>query len=123
MTTTLEPSFLQACLLLNSFKGRPMAVAQGALLYLALNGDCTAAELPGEVTGGSKYIPGAATGALIAQGLLVVVGRVKSPRENAKGRKLDLLRLAPGKRGTALAWLRANNLPVPIAGQQQEMAL
>ena len=52
-----------------------------------------------------------------------MVGRVKSPRENAKGRKLDLLRLAPGKRGTALTWLRANSLPVPVAGQQVEMAL
>lgn len=122
MTTTLEPSFLQACLLMQNFKGADMRRVQGALLAMALRGDFTAAELPGEIVGDSKHIAGAATGALVAQGLLCVVGRVKSPRENAKGRKLDVLRLASGKRGTVLTWLRANNLPVPQAGQQMELA-
>lgn len=122
MTTTLEPSFLQACLLIQNFKGADMRRVQGALLFIALGGqDFTAAELPGEVVGDSKHIAGAATGALVAQGLLVVVGRVKSPRENAKGRKLDVLRLAPLKRGTVLTWMRANGLPVPQAGQQMEL--
>lgn len=113
-TTTLEPAFLQAVVLLNGFKPRPMVTAQGALLHLALQGlDFTAADLPAEVTGDSKHIAGAATGALISQGLLVVVGRQKSPRPDAKGRKLDVLRMAPNKRATALAWLRANELPAP----------
>ncbi len=123
-TTTLEPAFLQACLLMQNFKGADMARVQGALLAMALAGeDFTASELLGEVVGDSKHIAGAATGALVSQGLLIVVGRVKSPRPDAKGRKTNVLRMAPGKYGTVIAWFRAHNLPMPHAGSQQEMAI
>ena len=112
MSTTLEPDFLVAVIRMSQFKGKLMIGAQAALLHLALRGlDFTAADLPGEVTGGSKHVPGAATGALISQGLIVVVDRIKSPRVEAKGRKLDVLRLAAGKRSTVITWLRANGLP------------
>lgn len=124
MSTTLEPDFLTAVLLMHSFKHKPMIMAQAALLHLSLRGlDFTAADLPGEVTGGSRHIAGAATGALIAQGLLIVVGRQKSPRPEAKGRKLDVLRLGPGCRSTVITWLRANGLPTPEAVQQMALAI
>ena len=126
MTTTLEPDFLVAVVRMITFKGRKMLGAQAALLHLALKGvDFTAAELPGEIVGDSRHIAGAATGALIAQGLLVVVDRIKSPRPEAKGRKLDVLRLAAGKRSTAITWLKANALPVSEGEEtiQQRMAL
>jgi|JI10StandDraft_1071094.scaffolds.fasta_scaffold596504_2 hypothetical protein len=110
--TTLSADFLAAIVTMTAFKPRPMLNAEAALLYLGLRGgDFTACELPGEVTGGSKHLPGAATGALIAQGLIEVVGRIKSPKENAKGRKLDLLRIPAEKRQMALLWLRRNGYP------------
>lgn len=117
MSTTLEPDFLLAVIRMVTFKGAKMIGAQAGLLHLALR------DLPGELTAGSKHIAGAATGALIAQGLIVVVDRIKSPDKKAKGRKLDVLRLGSGQRSTVLAWLRANNLPVPEAGTQMGMAI
>ncbi|MFZ2643181.1 MAG: hypothetical protein WA117_19470 [Verrucomicrobiia bacterium] len=89
------------------FRHEPMRRAQAALLYMALEGGTfTAADLPGEITGGSKHLAGAATGSLIAIGLLVAKGRVKSPDVSAKGRKLDLL--AGGETERIRAWLKAN---------------
>lgn len=124
MNTHLDPSFLTAVLLMNSFRHRPMVMAQAALLHMALRGeDFDASMLPGEVTQGSKHIAGAATGALISQGLIIVTRRIKSPRPEARGRKLDVLRLAPGKRGTAITWLKANDLPTPEAVEQMGLAI
>lgn len=109
-TTTLEPSFLRAVVMMVGFKGTPMRTAQCALLHIGLrNHTFTAADLPGEVCNGSRHIAGAATGSLVALGILSVVGRVKSPHENAKGRKLDLLTIPPEQIGKAHAFLRANN--------------
>ena len=109
MTTTLCPQFLRAVVLMTCFRGKAMQSAQAALLLIGLKGhDFTAAELPAEITNGSRHLAGAATGALIAQGLLEVVARVKSPRPEAKGRKLDVLRIPAAKRETAKTWLRAN---------------
>ncbi len=122
MTTTLDPQFLRAIILVTAFKPEPMKRAQAALLLLALTGqDFTAAELPGEITNGSKHLAGAATGALVGQGLLSVVARVKSPNANAKGRKLDLLRIAPGKFNTVQAWLEANGIGIPPSRSQPEL--
>jgi hypothetical protein len=102
----LDAQFLRSVILLVSFRGTTMQAAQAALLLIGLRGgDFTAAELPGEVCGGSPHIAGAATGALISIGLLEVVGRVKSPRPNAKGRKLDLLRVPSAKVSTVRTWL------------------
>lgn len=115
-TTTLEPAFLQAVLTMTAFKPQPMRRVQAALIYLGLRLDeFTAADLPESVTGGSAHIAGAATGALVAQGLLVVVGRVKSPRASSKGRRVDVLRLA--SRSNAHLWLARNGFS-PL--EQQE---
>jgi len=124
MSTTLDAQFLRAVVLVTAFKPEPMKRAQAALLLLGLTGqDFTAAELPGEITGGSKHLAGAATGALVSEGLLDVVGRVKSPNPNAKGRKLDVLRIASGKWQTARTWLRVNGVEVPEEKEQLEIAV
>lgn len=119
--TTLDPNFITATMLMSSFKGGPMRRAQGALLTLALEaaGPITAAEIPGEITNGSRHLAGAATGALIAQDLLVVVGRTKSSRPEAKGRKLDLLSVPLDRRATATTWLARNGFPPPHSRDQQ----
>lgn len=101
-----------------------MIMAQAALLHMALKGEeFDASMLPGEITEGSKHIAGAATGALISQGLLIVTRRIKSPSASAKGRKLDVLRLAQGKRATVITWLTANDLPTPQAVEQMGLAI
>lgn len=123
MTTTLEPSFLRSVVLMTSFKGTAMLRCQAALLWMALKDqEFTAADLPGEVTNGNTHLAGAATGALIAQGLLEVVGRQKSPIPSAKGRKLDVLHINPPKRETARTWLARNGFDQP-ARQQLDLAI
>lgn len=119
MTTTLAPDFLRAVVLMQGFKASRMIGAQGALLMLAMRQTAfCAADLPREVTSGDVHLAGAATGSLISQGLLVSIGRVKSPDPAAKGRKTNLLMLAPHKRPTAETWLRRNGLMPP---QQPEL--
>lgn len=115
MSTTLDPNFIVATMQMTAFKGGAMRRAQGALLTLALESPIpiTAAQLPGEVTNGSAHLAGAATGALIAQELLTVTGRVKSPDPRAKGRKLDLLVVPDARRATARTWLERNGFPLP----------
>jgi hypothetical protein len=111
MSSTLDPQFLIATMHMTAFKRGPMLRAQGALLTIGLRGPSfTAADLPGEITNGNKHLSGAATGALIAQNLLEVVGRVKSPHVNAKGRKLDLLSIPETRVNTVRAWLRENGM-------------
>lgn len=103
-----------------AFKPSAMLRAQSALLLIGLSQpEFTAADLPGEIAG--KHISGAATGALIAEGLLTVCGRVKSPKPNAKGRKLDLLRLT--SRELARTWLKANNIQPPADPHQPDLNL
>ena len=117
MTTTLEPSFLRAVVVMTMFAPKRMLRCQAGLLMLGLTGgEFTAAQLPGELTEGNRHIAGAATGALVATGLLTVTGRIKSPLKSAKGRKLDVLRISC--RETAKTWLRANQFTVPEAGNQ-----
>ena len=125
MSTTLDASFLRAVVVMTGFRGHAMKSAQAALLMIGLRGHTfTAADLPGEVTGGSRHVAGAATGALISIGLLECVGRVKSPHENAKGRKLDLLQIPAAKYSTARTWLSANGYQDHAPQMQQtEMAI
>jgi hypothetical protein len=112
MNSTLDPQFLVATMHVTSFKRGQMLRAQGALLTLGLRWPTfTAADLPGEITGDNKHLAGCATGALAAQDLIRSVGRVKSPRENAKGRKLDVFAIPNERVSTARAWLRANGMP------------
>ncbi len=119
MTTTLDPEFLRAIVLITGFKAGPMKTAQAALLTIALRRqEFTAADLPGEVCNGNVHLAGAATGSLIAAGLLDVVRRTKSPDRAAKGRKLDVLRLPPSKEATILTWFAANGFSKPVTIQQ-----
>ena len=116
-TTTLEPSFLRSVVVMTMFSPKRMTRCQAGLLLIGLNGgDFTAAQLPGELTEGNKHCAGAATGSLVATGLLTVIGRIKSPQPNAKGRKLDVLRLTSLE--TAKTWLRANHFTVPDTSHQ-----
>lgn len=73
----------------------------------------TGAVLPGELVGGSKHISGLAVGSLVTMGLLEVVGRVKSPRENAHGRKVDLLQIPANKYSTVRTWLSRHGYESP----------
>lgn len=122
MTTTLDTDFLRAIVLLTAFKPSPMEKAQAALLMMALTCvEVTAYDIPREITNGSRHLAGAAVGALIAQGLLVVERRIKSPDVRAKGRKLDVLRIA--KPATAFTWLRQHGYEVPQRAQAAQLAL
>lgn len=97
---------------MTAFKPSKMRRVQAALLMIGLTGaEFTAADLPGEVTEGSKHIAGAATGSLVAIGLLTVVDRIKSPRPDAKGRRVDVLRITNSQK--AAAWLEANSFALP----------
>ncbi len=123
MSTTLSTDFLQAALLVTNFKGKRMMAIEAALLTMAVNGeDFTACDIPDVLVNGSKNLAGCACGALVAQGLLKVVTRIKSTKPNAKGRKLDVFRIADGKRETARTWLSANGFKQPEA-RQAELSL
>ena len=117
-TTTLDPSFLRSVVAITMFKPERMRRCQAALLMFGLaGGEFTAAALPGEITEGNRHVAGAATGSLVATGLLTVTGRIKSPLPNAKGRKLDVLRLTCIE--TAKTWLRANGFAIPETTTRQ----
>lgn len=104
---------------MTGFRGAPMKSAQAALLMIGLRGeDFLASDLPGEVTNGSKHLAGAATGALVAAGLIECVGRVPSPDPRAKGRKLDVWRIPSAKVSTVKTWLRSNGYTVPETAEQ-----
>lgn len=118
MSTTLDTSFLRAIVLMSGFRGNAMKSAQAGLIYLGLQGDFLACDLPRELTNGSKHIAGAACGALVASELIECVGRVKSPDPAAKGRKLDVWRIPAHRISSAKSWLRANGFVVPQTAEQ-----
>lgn len=122
--TTLDAQFLRAIILMTDFKRTEATRAKGALLTLAVNGlDFTAADLPAEIANGNIHLTGAACGALVSEGLIVVVGRKKSPDPRAKGRKLNIYRLAAGKLSAARAWFEAQGLTPPMLGKPSQMEL
>lgn len=122
--TTLDPQFLRAVVLMTDFKPGDARRVKASLLALAVNGlDFTAADLPAEVADGDIHIAGAACGALVSERLITAVGRVKSPDPKAKGRKLNVYRIAAGRLETALAWFRAQGLTPPKAGDCGQMNL
>jgi hypothetical protein len=116
MNTKLDAQFLRAICIVCGFKPRRMVAAQAGLLLIGLReGEFTAAQLPAEL--GGKNLSGCAAGALVAEGLLTVVGRVKSPNPDAKGRKLNVFQIP--NRETARAWLRANDVVEPTGEWKQ----
>lgn len=120
MSTTLDPSFLRAVILSISFRGDDMDRACAALLLIGIRGQTfTGADLPAELTNGSKTLAGCACGSLVAQGLVECVGRVKSPHPDAKGRKVNLLQIPANRLSTARTWLARHGFPLaPIETQQ-----
>ena len=111
MTTTLDPSFLRAIVLLTGFKLKPMLAAQSAMLLIGLRGvEFRATDIPADITRGSKHLAGAACGALLTQGLIEVVRREKSPDPKAKGRRLDVYRIPASKFTTVRTWLAGNGV-------------
>ena len=118
-SSSFDPNFLIAVIRMMEFTRAKTIGAKAGLLAMALKDEpFTAADLPAALTEGSVHRAGAATGGLLAMGLIVAVGRVKSPKENAHGRRVDILRLAPGKRSTVLTWFRQNNLTPPQFSEQ-----
>ena len=118
--STLSREFIIETMHVSAHKGAEMRRAQAALLTLAIqHPTCTAADLPGELTNGSKSLAGCASGALIAMNLLECVGRVKSPHKDAKGRKLNVLAVPNGRRWAVVSFLERNGFPVP----QPQMSL
>lgn len=122
MSTTLEPSFLSAAILVQDFKGAAMLRCKGALLALCLTrGTATAADIPETITNGDLHLAGCASGSLISIGLLECVGRVKSPNPNARGRKLNVMAVPQAKRDTARLWLTRNGFQAPKPGEQMQL--
>lgn len=106
MTTQLDRGFLSAIILTTSFRGDDMARAQAALLLIGLaQKEFTAGHLPKEICGDSKSLAGCATGALLTAGLIVPIGRVRSPNPDANGRKCNLLTVPDDKKPLARLWL------------------
>ena len=119
----LDPDFLRAIILMDAFKPDRSIRVQAALLRIACRAEeFDATMLPGEITEGSIQAAGAACGSLVTQGLIVCIGRHKSPDEEAKGRKLNVYRM--GEYGRIRAWFEANKLqPPPRPSLQREMVL
>lgn len=121
--TTLDPSFLRVLIVTVGFRGDAMNSACAALLLIGLRGQTfSGADLPGEITNGSKTLAGCACGYLTAAGLVECVGRIKSPHPDAKGRKLNLLQIPANKIATARTWLSRHGYQ-DAAPTQPELAL
>ena len=71
--------------------------------------------------GGNVHLAGCATGALVATGMIEVIGRIKSPKPSAKGRRLDLLRLPPENYAKAETFLHRHG--VTLRDVQQQLAI
>ena len=120
--TKLDPAFVEAICCMVDFKGEQIRQAQAFLLCVGLTGrDITADMIPDSYLGGNIHLAGAATGGLLQTKLLTVVGRAKSQRPGAHGRKLNIFRIAPGKIETAKTWLMRHDykLPPEIFGQME----
>ena len=122
MSTTLDKDFLRTLILVTGFRGDAMHSACAALLLIGLRGQTfSGADLPAELTAGSKTLAGCACGYLSAAGLVECVGRIKSPHPDAKGRKLNLLQIPANRYETARTWLARHGYQDSIQPQQQEL--
>lgn len=112
---------MQGFATVEAWKPGPMRDAKVFLVALALaDEEFTATALPESITAGSTHLAGAACGSLVSLDLLAVVGRRQSEKANAKGRKVDVFRLSPGRRVAALAFMRANGATWNEPYQQPE---
>jgi hypothetical protein len=124
MNTTLDPDFLRTLVLVCGFRGDHLASVQAALLIIGLQKPTfCAGEIPADILASHLTDAGCATGSLITMGLIECTGnRVKSPNKAAKGRRMNELRITPGKAAIARQWLSkrgflddVTELTVPLA--------
>lgn len=102
----LSADFLRNVVLVSSFRGDDHQRICAALLLIGCKLPTFDAGLvPAELCGHSKTALGIATGSLLAQNLLEVVGRVKSSSPSANGRKVSLLRISEGRLSAVKLWL------------------
>jgi len=124
MSTKLDKDFLAAVIMTTGFRRDMMHSACAALLIIGLRGETfSGADLPGELTRGSKTLAGCACGYLAASGLVECVGRIKSPHPDAKGRKVNLLQIPVNKIATARTWLARHGYQDTVPTIQTELAI
>ncbi len=123
MSTTLSPDFLRSVIIVSSFRGDDLDTCCAALLFIGLRVDTfTGADIPAELTNGSKTLAGCAVGSLVAQELIEATGvRVKSPHPDAKGRKVNEYRIPANRVSTARSWLHSRGYTTETA--QTELLL
>ena len=104
--SALHPEFLRNVVLVASFRGDDHDRICAALLLIGKKlATFDAGMVPAELCGHSKTALGIATGALIAQGLLEVCGRVRSSSPSANGRKVNQIRIPAGRLNAVNCWL------------------
>ena len=120
---SLSPDFLRAVILASSFRGDDMDACCAALLMIGLRVPTfTGADLPADLTRGSKTLAGCAVGSLVAQGLIAATGaRVKSPHPDAKGRRVNEYAIPPNRVSTVRHWLMDRGY-APDDGQMELIA-
>ena len=124
MSTTLSNEFLRTLIIVSGFRGDAMHSACAALLLIGLRGGTfSGADLPAELTNGSKTLAGCVCGYLTAAGLVECVGRIKSPHPDAKGRKLNLLQIPNDKYETARTWLTRHGYQDATPQDQLSLAI
>ena len=124
MSTTLSPDFLRNVILVSSFRGDDHHRICAALLIIGLRGqEFDAGMVPAELCGDSQTALGIATGALIAQNLLEICGRVRSSSVKANGRKVNALRVPANRYATVKAWLSRHGYIDTAPAQQTELTL
>jgi hypothetical protein len=114
-----NPKFWQGILLKLSFKPDKVKRTMAALIYVALEGKTFTADcVPKEITEDTTTA-GCAVRLLVKNkkgvGLdfLTCTGWVTSPAESRHGAAVRQWELTPGKRQTAIAWLKANGFAEP----------
>lgn len=121
--STDNPDFNKAVLLVSSFKGDRFRRCQAHLLRLGLAGcSFSGADLDDSLTGGDVHIAGTVIGSLLRMELIEAVGRIRNPKENAHGRKLNICRLPNDKRALARSFLERNGYAFHESAEQKEMA-
>lgn len=118
----LHPDFLRNVVLVASFRGDDHDRICAALLLIGCKlPTFDAGMVPAEFCGHSKTALGIATGALIAQNLLEVCGRVRSSSPSANGRKVNQIRIPEGRLGAVKCWLARHGYQDPESPAQMAL--
>lgn len=117
MNTPLDKAILNMVL----WRGESVVQAQAFLLLLGLKQEVfTGADIPGEIIQGSKHVSGIAVKILLEAELVECIGYGKSPRENAHGRRVALLRIPGDKYNKVRTWLKGRGY---VDAEPQQLAL